>query len=215
MAIRTKEQLIDKIGQDYIWRLREISELKTIINTPSLSEIRKKVVCRSGVALLYAHWEGFVKKSGTFFLEYVSLQRHSISELKSNFITLLVRSKIDKASESNKYSAFDEVMRYILENQSTRARIPTKNIIDTQSNLSTTALKEIMWCLGLDYSLYEPKQKLIDTKLVSRRNYVAHGELMEVSVSDFVEMADEVIELMTTFKNLLENACMTESYKVC
>ena len=215
MAIRTKEQLIDKIGQDYIWRLREISELKTIIDTPSLSEIRKKVVCRSGVALLYAHWEGFVKKSGTFFLEYVSLQRHSISELKSNFITLLVRSKIDKASESNKYSAFDEVTRYILENQSTRAKIPTKNVVDTQSNLSTTALKEIMWCLGLDYSLYEPKQKLIDTKLVSRRNYVAHGESMEVSVSDFIEMADEVIELMTTFKNLLENACMTESYKVC
>lgn len=212
-TIKTKEELIDKIGQDHIWRLREISEMKNLIQEPTISEIRKRVLCRSGIALLYAHWEGFVKKSGTYFLEYVAAQRHSVSELRSNFITLLVRGKIDKASESNKYSAFDEVTRYIIDNQTTRAKIPTKNVIQTQSNLSTKALKEIIWCLGLDYSLYEPKEKLIDLMLVGRRNYVAHGEAIEVGNDDFVDMANEVLGLMNTFKNLLENSCVNESYK--
>lgn len=212
-VIRTKEELIDKVGQDYVWRLREISEMKNLIQEPSTSEIRKRVLCRSGIALLYAHWEGFVKKSGTYFLEYVASQRHNISELRSNFVTLLVRGKIDKASESNKYSAFDEVTRYILDNQTTRAKIPTKNVVQTQSNLSTKALKEIMWCLGLDYSLYESKEKLIDLMLVGRRNHVAHGEAIEVGNDDFVDMADEVLGLMNTFKNLLENACISELYK--
>lgn len=211
--IRTKEDLIDKIAHDHVWRLREISELKKLIEEPTLSDLRKRVLCRSGIALLYAHWEGFVKKSGTYFLEYVAFQRHNISELQSNFITLLVRGKIDKASESNKYSAFDEVTRYIIKNQSTRAKIPTKNVVDTQSNLSTTVLKEIMWCLGLDYQIYECKEKLIDLKLVGRRNHVAHGESIEITSSDFIEMVDEVLELMSTFKNLLENSCITESYK--
>lgn len=213
-VIRTKEELIDKIGKDYVWRLREISEMKSLIQEPSISEIRKRVLCRSGTALLYAHWEGFVKKTGTYFLEYVAAQRHNISELKSNFITLLVRGKIDKASESNKYSAFDEVTRYIIDNQTTRARIPTKNVIQTQSNLSTKALKEIMWCLGLDYDLYESKEKLIDSMLVGRRNHVAHGEAIEVGSDDFIDMANEVLGLMNTFKNLLENSCISESYIV-
>lgn len=116
-TIRTKEELVDKIGQDHVWRLREISELKSLIEEPTISDLRKRVLCRSGIALLYAHWEGFVKKTGTYFLEYVASQRHNISELRSNFVTLLVRGKIDKASESNKYSAFDEVTRYIIDNQ--------------------------------------------------------------------------------------------------
>ena len=179
---RTKEDLIDKIGQDHVWRLREISELKSLIKD-------------------------------TYFLEYVAGQRHSVSELRSNFITLLVRGKIDKASESNKYSAFDEVTRYIINNQSTRAKIPTKNVVETQSNLSTNVLKEILWCLGLSYDYFEPKEKLIDLKLVGRRNHVAHGESIDIENDDFVDMADEVIGLMLAFKNLLENSCMTESYR--
>ena len=211
--IRTKEELVDKIGQDHVWRLREISELKSLIEEPTISDLRKRVLCRSGTALLYAHWEGFVKKTGTYFLEYVASQRHNISELRSNFVTLLVRGKIDKASESNKYSAFDEVTRYIIDNQSTRAKIPTKNVVETQSNLSTSVLKEIMWCLGLSYEFYESKEKLIDLKLVGRRNHVAHGEAIEIGSADFVEMVDEVLGLMNTFKNLLENSCITESYK--
>ncbi|MEO6423557.1 MAG: MAE_28990/MAE_18760 family HEPN-like nuclease [Candidatus Nitrotoga sp.] len=212
-SIRTKENLVDKIGQDYVWRLREIAELKNLIKEPTISELRKRVLCRAGLALLYAHWEGFVKKSGTCFLEYVAAQRHNISELRSNFVTLLVRGKIDRASESKKYSAFDEVTRYIIENQTTRARIPVKNVVDTQSNLSTSVLKEIIWCLGLDFDLFEAKEKLIDLKLVGRRNHVAHGESIEIDIEDFFEMVDEVLGLMTTFKNLLENSCVTESYK--
>ena len=157
MAIRTKEDLIDKIGQDHVWRLREITELKWLVNQTSLSEIRKRVLCRSGIALLYAHWEGFVKKSGTYFLDYVAGQRLNISELRSNFVTLLVKGQIDKASDSNKYSALFDVTKYILDNQSTRARIPTKNVVNTQSNLSTNALKDIMWNLGLDYQLFSSK----------------------------------------------------------
>jgi hypothetical protein len=214
MVIRTKENLIDKISQDHVWRIREVADLKGLIREPTISNLRKQVLCRAGIALIYAHWEGFIKKAGTYFLEYVAGQRHNISELRSNFITLLVRGKIDKASESNKYSAFGEVTRYIIENQSVRARIPVKNVVDTQSNLSSTALKEIMWCLGLDYQIFEAKEKLIDLQLVGRRNHVAHGETMEVDSQDFLEMADEVIWLMATFKTLIENSVITEQYKV-
>ncbi|WP_113721364.1 MAE_28990/MAE_18760 family HEPN-like nuclease [Aeromonas salmonicida] len=211
--IRTKEELIDKIAGDYIWRLREINEMKNLIQTDKASVLQKKVLCRAGVSLMYAHWEGFVKKTGTYFLEYVSSQRHCISELRSNFVTLIVKGRIDSAHDSKKYSAFDEVTKYILFNQNSRARIPVKNVVDTQSNLSTTVLKEILWCLGFDYALFESKEKLIDQKLVNRRNHIAHGQEIEIGLDDFSEMADEVLGLMTTFRNMLENSTVTESYR--
>lgn len=213
MAIRTQEDLIDKIASDHVWRVREISELKGLIALDTTSDLRKRVLCRSGIALIYAHWEGFVKKSGTYFLEYVSFQRHDISELRSNFITLVLRGKIDNASKSKKYSAFDDITKYIINNRNVRARVPYKNVVDTESNLSTTVLKEITWCLGVDYSLFSSKEKLIDLRLVGRRNHVAHGQQLLVDNDDFNEMADEVMGLMNIFRNLLENSAVTGQYK--
>jgi len=61
MAIRTTENLIDKIAEDHVWRKREISEITALIELDSMSESRRKVLCRSGVPLLYAHWEGFIR----------------------------------------------------------------------------------------------------------------------------------------------------------
>ena len=74
-------------------------------------------------------------------------------------------------------------------------------------------LKEITWCLGIDYSIFSSKEKFIDRRLVGRRNHVAHGQQLMVDNSDFSEMADEVMALMNTFRNLLENSAVTGQYK--
>jgi len=213
MAIRTKEDLIDKIAKDHVWRIKEISELKGLIESPSLSRSRKKILCRAGVALLYAHWEGFVKKTGTYFLEYVSFQRLPVSDLKSNFITLMLKSRIDEATKSKKYSVFDRLTDFLITSQSSQSKVPFKKVVDTESNLSTTILKEITWCLGIEYRLFESKEKLIDVKLVGRRNHVAHGEEELVNIGDFLEMTDEVLGLMNIFRNLVENSAVTEYFK--
>jgi hypothetical protein len=54
---------------------------------------------------------------------------------------------------------------------------------------------------------------LIDLKLVGRRNHVAHGEDMPINAIDFIEMTDEVVDLMNTFRNLIENSAVTGDYK--
>jgi len=213
MSIRTKENLFDKISEDLVWRKKEISQLKGFVSSESTPEYRVKMLCRSGTALLYAHWEGFVKKSGGYYLEYVALQRLSISELNSNFVTLMLKGKIDSCSTSKKYSVFGQITDLLLHQPSTQAKIPYKNGVKTESNLSSTVLKEITWCLGIEYGLFEPKEKLINQKLLGRRNHIAHGEELPVNREDFLDLADEVLGLMILFKNLLENATMTENYK--
>jgi len=213
MAIRTLEHLTDKVAEDYVWRIREISELKALVDLADISDIRKKVLCRSGVALIYAHWEGFVKKTGTNFLEFVSMQREPVGKLKNNFVTLMLRKRIDSASQSKKYSAFDELTEFLLQSQDKQSNIPYKKVVDTESNLSSTVLKEVAWCLGIDYSFFAAKEKLIDTRLVGKRNHVAHGRDENVDKDDFFELANEVIGLMNIFRNLIENSAAQGSYK--
>lgn len=212
-AIRTKEELIDRIAKDHVWRLREISELKNLICMETLSQKRKTVLCRAGVALLYAHWEGFIKKTGSYYLEYVSFQRLPASSLKSNFITLMMKNHITQAIETKKFSAFDQFTDFLLTKQANRSKVPYKSVVNTESNLSTKVLKEITWCLGIGYEFFESKEKLIDQKLVGRRNHVAHGEELSINVNDFLEMVAEVLELMNIFRNLVENSAAQESYK--
>ena len=213
MPIRTAEDLIDSIAREHAWRLKEINDLKNLSSIASISETRRNTICRAGTALLYAHWEGFVKKVGTYFLEYVSRQRLPVEELKSNFITLIFKNAIDVSRESRKYSVFSKTVDFLIERSSDKVFLPYKDVVDTKSNLSSKVLKEVVWCLGLDYSLFAPKEKFIDRQLVNRRNYVAHGESLLIDAEDLLDMADEVMALMNIFRNLVENSAVEESFK--
>ena len=211
--IRSEEDLVDKIASDRSWRIKEIQDFKNIILSSSISDNRKRMLYRAGVALLYAHWEGFVKKVGSYFLEYVAMQRLTVDELKNNFITLIIKGKLDHASNSKKYSTFGEIADFLLEKSSTRARVPYKGIVNTESNLSTKVLREIVWCLGLEYRPFEVKEKFIDSRLVDKRNHIAHGEEIFVDEEDMLEIIDEVLMLMEEFRNQVENAAILNSYK--
>ena len=93
-----------------------------------------------------------------------------------------------------------------------RSTLPYKGAIDTESNLSSTVLKEIIWCLGLDYSPYETSEKIIDFKLLGRRNFIAHGIVMPVDLAEYIDLHNRVITLMDIFKNQIENSAVTKSY---
>ena len=61
MSIRTTENLIDALSNDLIWRKKELSEIKSLIEVKNVSAQRHNVLVRSGVCILYSHWEGFIK----------------------------------------------------------------------------------------------------------------------------------------------------------
>jgi len=60
MSIRTLEQLTDHLANDLAWRKRELSEVKGLVEAKNASDQRHRALLRSGVCILYSHWEGFV-----------------------------------------------------------------------------------------------------------------------------------------------------------
>lgn len=210
--MRTKDDFVKKIDEDLIWRRRELTDFRAAIQNATANSGLRSALTRAGVALLYAHWEGFIKKSGTHYLEFVGNQGKKASELKSNFIAIKMKSRLDEASKSAKASTSAELVEFFRSKLNDRLRLPHKGIVDTESNLSSKVLREIIWILGLSMSHYETKSQLIDSSLVSRRNHIAHGSALDINLDEYLQLHDDVMSLIDEFRNQLQNAVATDAF---
>lgn len=64
MKIRTIDELQDYVDKEMSWRRKELSAIKS--NIFVAKEFAKNTALRSGIAILYAHWEGMIKNSRIF-----------------------------------------------------------------------------------------------------------------------------------------------------
>ena len=212
MKIRTFDELSDSLSSELAWRKKELSDLKYFIEQSLPFPSRKQVLSRCGISILYAHWEGFIKLCGSKFLEYVAMQRHKNNELKRNLLTLSMKKFVSFSADSNKASEYGKITDFFINNMGSRASIPFKTAINTKSNLSSKVFKEIVWCLGIDYSPFETKEKFIDSRLLGRRNHIAHGQKLGINIIEYDEMRKTLIEMMTNFKTQIENCAINKEY---
>jgi MAE_28990/MAE_18760-like HEPN len=212
MSIRTQEQLSDKLAEDLVWRKKELAAVKALIEDKSFSNSKHNALLRSGIALLYAHWEGFVKTAASSYLEYVSMQRLCYNELSSNFVALALKSKLKEAAESKKATVFTEAIDFLRLQLDKRSSLQYKDVIQTGSNLNSSIFKDILCTLGIDGSTYATKQVVIDEKLLARRNRIAHGEYLLLDREAYVELHSQVIEMMQLFHDQIENCATLKSY---
>lgn len=210
--MRSKAELQQKVDADLIWRRRELTDFRAAVQDAKPNPSRRSALIRAGVALLYAHWEGFIKRSGTYYLEFVADQGRKASELQVNFIAIKFKTRMLEVSKSAKVSMAGDLIEFFSTKLGDRLRIPHKGVIETKANLSSTVLNEILWILGLDGSVYETKQRLIDSSLVDRRNHIAHGDVLDIGVDEYLVLHDEVMSLIDTFRNQIQNAAATDAF---
>jgi hypothetical protein len=212
MNIRTTEQLFDFLSAELAWRKKELAELRSLLELKSLPQNRQNVLIRSGVAMLYAHWEGFVRNAASAYVEFVAMQRLPYRELASNFVAIAIKDKLNDAIESNKATACIEITDFLITKLSERSSIPYKSSINTKSNLSSQVLREITTVLGIDFSAYTTKEKIIDEKLLKSRNNIAHGHYLIIDRDEYLELHNQVIEMMNLFRNHIDNSASMKSY---
>src|SRR5437867_1425336 len=89
MALNTVEDIEDALDNSLGWRRIELQALKGAIvdaERRSPNAPLARALGRSGVAIVYAHWEGFVKDACQFYVEYVAKRRLLCSELNDGFL---------------------------------------------------------------------------------------------------------------------------------
>lgn len=102
MSIRTFDDFSNRLDSDLAWRKKELSDLNFFLHQPNNDQTRNRVLSRCGIAILYAHWEGFVKIASQYYLEYVAMQRLRNEQLQPNLLTLSLRSSVSFSPESKK-----------------------------------------------------------------------------------------------------------------
>lgn len=216
-AIRTQNQLQDSLDAERVWRLKELSTLRKRLmpnnNQVGFAGEEELALLRPCIAMVYAHWEGFVKAACGYYLEYVAMQRVSHKDLLTPFLALAARRYAGERGVTG--AAADRlIMDFYRTQADSRGYIPYKNGVDTKSNLRFEVFQEIFESLGLSWRQYELKKKLIDLKLVTKRNAIAHGRYVDLKTKDVLELFDDMIAIMDEIKEQLLDAARNELYKL-
>jgi hypothetical protein len=208
--IRTLTQLQDSLDSEMAWRVKEVGAFRVASKS---NGPEKKFFIRAGVALVYAHWEGFIKASSEQYLSFVHYRGHTYRELKSCFAVFGLKSKLQMLATSRKSGPNIEAFDFIISEMGKTAHMQMSSAIDTESNLTSKVFTNIAKSLDLSTDKYSTKFNLIDESLVKRRNQVAHGEYVDLDGREFGELVDDILQLMRDYKTDLLNAASMEAYK--
>ena len=182
-----------ELEADLDWRNSELATLRELLTVATQPEIRKRALYRAAWALLYAHYEGFVKFSLELYIDSLSRLLNTCSAIPDKMFVYFMEKEIRaarnlKAHECFKFFSIDMV--------NFRAQAPKAMTVDTKSNLWPALLQELFEKLDLDSHNISIDVRKLKT-LVARRNDIAHGKKAFIQdMAYYLEYERVVVNLM-------------------
>lgn len=198
--VRTLAQLGEAIDAELGWRKRELSYLNTAIGkTTSYAQVAQ---IRAAIALLYAHWEGFVVACLRCYLSYVTQQRETLSKLSPALRVGALLPELRRVERERASSARAALFLNYEAALGKVAEIRGDKLVDAESNLNSAKFIGLVACVGFDKSPFETSSKFLDESLLARRNAICHGETLDLDVVSYQSVEGQVIALMEQVKNV-------------
>lgn len=208
--IRTVEALDDAISAETAWRKQELTTSLKLVQ--QASGPARSASIRSGVLILYAHWEGWVKRVAQLYVRYVNTKAYPYEKLSEAFLGNALKTRMTAIDESSAPLRHNEFAAFIRSGLSTRAAL-SENLVRTESNLSSTVFFDILDRLGLEKrEEYKLRANMIDQELVHQRNTIAHGQHLELGLEDFRVLRTNTMELLELFTDDVRNAASTGAH---
>lgn len=204
-------QFESMLQQDLAWRKHEISQLFMILN----SSESKDVVIKSLVLLLYAHWEGFIKRSSKLYLKYVMEENIKTKDLTLNFHAIKLKEYARKCIEEDSKNLSQELSflnaQYKTGEKKFKCSVDVDNdldedIINTGHNLNSKVLKAIVEIVGSKYNeAMQARSNYIDAVLLNNRNSIGHaGRVAKIGGNGFELSQTEVLILKNFVTMMLD-----------
>lgn len=215
MAPKTPEDIQDLLDEAFGWRRIELHALGGAIadaEKKSPNAPLTRALARSGVALLYAHWEGFFKEACQGYVDYVAKRRLLYSELNDGFLESAIVALMKRTSSGERAGAL-ALIESIRTPDRARARIPKNSIVDTKSNLRFAVLADVMKGVGFSHEKFSTKDKIIDKTLCDGRNSIAHGRDYFPAAGSFGELLSEVLEMMEDLRSIILTSVKMKHYR--
>jgi hypothetical protein len=211
VRLRTLQQLDDAVDRETAWRKRELTTL--LFNVREARASKQQVSLRAGVAMLYAHWEGWIKAVGRLYVEFVDQQGLRHEELAPPFLGNALKTRLSGVAEANAAWVHTDFAAFLTDGGlGTKANLSTL-LVRTESNLSSAVLRDITIRLGVPFDPYELLVVLIDERLVAIRNAVAHGEYLDMDEEQFEDLYQKVLTMLNRFTNDVRTNAAARRYR--
>lgn len=203
------DSLAIELTEEILWRYKELKNIQKLYEANIVKEIIKignvekekientsqsKYILRSSLPLIYAHWEGFFKKSIELINNNLDLININYNKLDNSLLSILTKDK-----HTPKYK---------------KERFKFKNLlVDTESNLSWKVLEKFCNLYNFNINDFIKYKSLIE-ELLKVRNGISHGE-NAYHFDDFSKIKqyiDLTTRLMIITKRLTINCLKYQKY---
>lgn len=213
------DSFCNRISDDWLWRE---SELRAV--DARLLKANATADVKSGILIVYSHWEGHFKTCASELLEFMAegIKKKIFSwtdfqpEIRNRLLFCNYRkSSIYHQSHETFISYLDALndKRY---SDILRAR---DEIILIDDNLNTAKAEAICRNLGVDTSWFSLKKIILDERLVEYRNTIAHGarrlrsgDEMDLTRDSITTTLGEVRSLIRESRSRFQNAISSKDF---
>lgn len=213
--IRTIEELSRFLDDESSWRKGEISLV--LRNVVGGSDDWQKTLGRIGIMLLYAHWEGFVKKTCEQYVELIAdrivTKSISIGALSMHFRALILWKRFKKNEGKEVIKFVDVFKEYASEDMSQVCRLQYDGLVDTEDNLSLNVFRRLTQVLDLNVARLIALVQVIDAQVTAPRHEIAHGgPRLAPSPTEYQDHSKNVVNAIDQFKEILLDCALQEQY---
>jgi hypothetical protein len=215
---RNAYDLVRKLERDAAWRKREVVDLRSrVIQASGPWQV---TLIRSGVVMLYAHWEAYTRYATQLYADFISEQLAtnpvSVERLTPYFRSLMLYRRY-QSTQGNELHRFSSVFKDYLDSDVTAdARLDLDDLIERRGTVDEAEFTVMCDRVGLEILAEEqPRIKLIGVQLVQQRHAVAHGKFMqEVTDTEYLNYTDVLIRALDGLVNMLVDAATQRAYLV-
>jgi hypothetical protein len=211
MKVRSQLELDGLLDNDLGWRKQELATILSVLASNKRKHERSALI-RAAVCMLYAHWEGFAKAGAVAYLTYVLHQGKRLSELKPGFALLESAGDFKSSIQARSLGRFCRIFNDA-EVSEVNCTFRPEICIETRSNLDSSSLRDLFSVTAMRYTRWwQTKEKWIDAVLIGRRNKVAHGESLYLTIDEIDDMHKITVEILEGLKTDIMNAATQSEY---
>ncbi|MEO5370902.1 MAG: MAE_28990/MAE_18760 family HEPN-like nuclease [Magnetococcus sp. DMHC-1] len=163
----------DDIFDNLEWRINELTELKAIVISSNTGPVRREVILRSLILMLYAHFEGFCKFLWDYYLDYIEKQHLPRSMLQDSLACLSLSKYFSILKKDSSLEKIFDLSSNFPGAMNDAAIFESK--LETASNLKIRIFRENIKKINILVPIAEDRCKTVDA-LVHMRNEIAHGK---------------------------------------
>lgn len=210
-------ELQDALQRDLSWRKRELSAIR--ISATAAAEIEGHIF-RSGQILACSHWEGFLKKAITLYIEHIFAQEIALKNFASFVLALALFKNVKEAGRANYPGSKDHHLALAEAIVTSLELHPTRSSwdVDTEGNPGQEVLARLISSAGLDQKLgmtdatWETTKKFLNEQLLKDRNEIVHGSGKPVRREELLDRIDRLLNILDAVNSEIMKSATNKRY---